>query len=34
MKLIVTTETFALGINMTARSVVLYALQKRSDSCF
>ncbi|MBI1992122.1 MAG: DEAD/DEAH box helicase, partial [Candidatus Omnitrophica bacterium] len=34
MKLIVTTETFALGINMPARSVVLDALQKRSDSGF
>ncbi len=30
LKLIVTTETFALGINMPARSVVLDALQKRS----
>lgn len=31
VKLILTTETFALGINMPARSVVLDALQKRSD---
>ena len=34
MKLIVTTETFALGINMPARSVVLDTLKKRSDSGF
>lgn len=34
VKLIVTTETFALGINMPARSVVLDALSKRSDSGF
>jgi superfamily II RNA helicase len=34
MKLIVTTETFALGINMPARSVVLDALTKRGDSGF
>ncbi|MBI4343482.1 MAG: DEAD/DEAH box helicase [Candidatus Omnitrophica bacterium] len=31
VKLIVTTETFALGINMPARSVVLDALKKRAD---
>jgi superfamily II RNA helicase len=34
MKLIVTTETFALGINMPARSVILDTLKKRSDSGF
>jgi len=34
LKLIVTTETFALGINMPARSVVLDALTKRSDHGF
>ncbi|MBI3321518.1 MAG: DEAD/DEAH box helicase [Candidatus Omnitrophica bacterium] len=34
MKLIVTTETFALGVNMPARSVVLDTLKKRSDSGF
>ena len=34
IKLIVTTETFALGINMPARCVVLDALTKRSDSGF
>ncbi len=34
LKLIVTTETFALGINMPARSVVLDALKKRGDSGF
>ena len=34
LKLIVTTETFALGINMPARSVILDALKKRSDSGF
>jgi superfamily II RNA helicase len=31
MKVIVTTETFALGVNMPARSVVLDALRKRGD---
>ena len=34
VKLIVTTETFALGINMPARSVVLDALSKRSEGGF
>jgi superfamily II RNA helicase len=34
MKVIVTTETFALGINMPARSVVLDALTKRSGGGF
>jgi superfamily II RNA helicase len=34
MKLIVTTETFALGVNMPARSVILDSLQKRSDDGF
>ncbi|MBI4598268.1 MAG: DEAD/DEAH box helicase [Candidatus Omnitrophica bacterium] len=34
LKLIVTTETFALGINMPARSIVLDAIQKRADSGF
>jgi len=34
MKLIVTTETFALGINMPARSVVLDTITKRSDNGF
>ena len=34
IKLIVTTETFALGINMPARSVVLDALKKRANSGF
>ena len=34
MKLIVTTETFALGINMPARSVVLDDVKKRSDDGF
>ncbi len=34
MKIIVTTETFALGINMPARSVVLDSLQKRGDRGF
>lgn len=34
IKLIVTTETFALGINMPARSVVLDTLKKRADSGF
>jgi superfamily II RNA helicase len=34
MKLIVTTETFALGINMPARSVVLDDVKKRSDTGF
>ncbi len=34
LKLIITTETFALGINMPARSVVLDALKKRSDQGF
>jgi len=34
MKLIVTTETFALGINMPARSVALDTLKKRSDAGF
>ncbi len=34
MKLIVTTETFALGINMPARSVVLDTLKKRSHGGF
>lgn len=31
VKLIITTETFALGVNMPARSVILDALSKRSD---
>ncbi|MDP3704121.1 MAG: DEAD/DEAH box helicase, partial [Candidatus Omnitrophota bacterium] len=34
LKLIVTTETFALGINMPARSVVLDTLKKRSGGGF
>ncbi len=34
LKLIVTTETFALGVNMPARSVVLDTLKKRSDGGF
>src|SRR3989338_1703261 len=34
MKVIVTTETFALGVNMPARSVVLDTLTKRGDSGF
>ena len=34
LKIIVTTETFALGINMPARSVVLDTLKKRADSGF
>ncbi len=34
IKLIVTTETFALGVNMPARSVVLDTLKKRSGSGF
>jgi len=34
LKLIVTTETFALGVNMPARSVVLDALTKRADNGF
>ena len=34
VKLIVTTETFALGVNMPARSVVLDALSKRSEGGF
>ena len=34
MKVIVTTETFALGVNMPARSVVLDALTKRGDDGF
>jgi superfamily II RNA helicase len=34
MKLIVTTETFALGVNMPARSVVLDTLKKRGNSGF
>ena len=34
LKLIVTTETFALGVNMPARSVVLDTLKKRQDSGF
>ena len=34
MKIIVTTETFALGVNMPARSVVLDALHKRGDRGF
>jgi superfamily II RNA helicase len=34
IKLIVTTETFALGVNMPARSVVLDSLTKRADSGF
>jgi len=34
LKLIVTTETFALGINMPARSVILDTLKKRADHGF
>ncbi|MDP3767542.1 MAG: DEAD/DEAH box helicase, partial [Dehalococcoidia bacterium] len=34
MKLIVTTETFALGVNMPARSVILDTVKKRGDSGF
>ena len=34
IKLIVTTETFALGINMPARSVILDTLKKRANSGF
>jgi superfamily II RNA helicase len=34
MKLIVTTETFALGVNMPARSVVLDSLKKRTGGGF
>ncbi len=34
IKVIVTTETFALGVNMPARSVVLDTLKKRADSGF
>jgi superfamily II RNA helicase len=34
MQLIVTTETFALGINMPARSVILDSLKKRSGGGF
>jgi superfamily II RNA helicase len=34
MKIIVTTETFALGVNMPARSVVLDSLTKRGDNGF
>ena len=34
IKVIVTTETFALGINMPARSVVLDTLRKRTDGGF
>lgn len=34
IKLIVTTETFALGINMPARSVILDTLKKRADHGF
>ena len=34
MKVIVTTETFALGVNMPARSVVLDTLTKRGDNGF
>ncbi len=34
MKLIVTTETFALGVNMPARSVILDTLKKRGDHGF
>ena len=34
LKLIVTTETFALGVNMPARSVILDTLKKRADSGF
>jgi len=34
IKLIVTTETFALGINMPARSVILDSITKRSDRGF
>jgi superfamily II RNA helicase len=34
IKIIVTTETFALGVNMPARSVVLDTLKKRGDRGF
>lgn len=34
MKLIVTTETFALGVNMPARSVILDTLKKRANTGF
>jgi len=34
IKLIVTTETFALGVNMPARSVVLDTIKKRANSGF
>ncbi|HEX9779930.1 MAG TPA: DEAD/DEAH box helicase [bacterium] len=34
IKVIVTTETFALGVNMPARSVVLDTLKKRTDGGF
>jgi len=34
IKIIVTTETFALGVNMPARSVVLDTLKKRADHGF
>ena len=34
IKVIVTTETFALGVNMPARSVVLDTLRKRADGRF
>lgn len=34
LKLIVTTETFALGVNMPARSVILDTLKKRSGGGF
>jgi superfamily II RNA helicase len=34
MKLIVTTETFALGVNMPARSVILDSLKKRGGGGF
>lgn len=34
IKIIVTTETFALGVNMPARSVILDTLKKRGDQGF
>ncbi|MBI4341516.1 MAG: DEAD/DEAH box helicase [Candidatus Omnitrophica bacterium] len=34
IKIIVTTETFALGVNMPARSVILDTLKKRADHGF
>ena len=34
VKVLLATETFAMGVNMPAKSVVFYGLQKSDGQCF